>query len=72
METRRKKQTQIQTNAFDKTSGGCVIAVRNNSFIDSELAFFRAYIVTNLKVLDQTFICANTSYFLILKVWRAL
>ena len=34
METRRKKQRQRQKNLFTKTSGGFVIAVRNNSFID--------------------------------------
>jgi hypothetical protein len=28
------------------TSGGFVIAVRNNSFIDSKIAFFRSYLVT--------------------------
>jgi hypothetical protein len=32
----RKKQTQKQTNVFTKISGGCVIAVRDNSFIDSK------------------------------------
>ena len=36
METRRKKQTQIQKNLFTMTSGGFVIVVRNNSFIDSK------------------------------------
>ena len=34
METLKKKQTQRQTIVFTKTSGGCVIAVRSNSFID--------------------------------------
>ena len=33
METQRKKQTQ--KNVFTMTSGGFVIAVRNNSFNDS-------------------------------------
>ena len=37
METQRKKQTQRQKNVFTMTSvGGFVIAVRNNSFIDSK------------------------------------
>ena len=36
METRRKKQTQRQKNLFTMTSGGFVIVVRNNSFIDSK------------------------------------
>ena len=30
------KQKQKQTNVFIKTSGGCVITVRNDSFIDSK------------------------------------
>ena len=34
METDRKKQTQ--KNVFTMTSGGFVIAERNNSFIDSK------------------------------------
>ena len=34
METQRKKQRQ--KNVFTMTSGGFVIAVRNNSFIDSK------------------------------------
>ena len=29
-------KTQTETNVFNKTLGGCVIAVRNNSFIDSK------------------------------------
>ena len=36
MEMQRKKQTQRQKNVFTMTSGGFVIAVRNNSFIDSK------------------------------------
>ena len=36
METRRKKQTQRKKNLFTMTSGGFVIVVRNNSFIDSK------------------------------------
>ena len=38
METRRKKQTQRQRqkNLFTMTSGGFVIVVTNNSFIDSK------------------------------------
>ena len=36
METGRKKQTQRQKNLFAMTSGGFVIVVRNNSFIDSK------------------------------------
>ena len=36
METQREKQTQRQKNVFNMTSGGFVIAVRNNSFIDSK------------------------------------
>ena len=36
METQRKKQTQRQKNVFTKTSRGFMIAVRNNSFIDSK------------------------------------
>ena len=36
METQRKKQTQRQKNVFTMISGGFVIAVRNNSFIDSK------------------------------------
>ena len=47
METRRKKQTQRQTNVLDKTSVGCLIAVRNNPSLT-------AYQVTNLATLVQT------------------
>ena len=36
METQRKKQTQGQKNVFTMTSGGLVVALRNNSFIDSK------------------------------------
>ena len=36
METQRKKQTQRQKNVFTITVGGFVIAVINNSFIDSK------------------------------------
>ena len=36
MDTQRKKQTQRHKNVFTKTSGGFVIAVRYNSFIDSK------------------------------------
>ena len=40
METQRKKKTQTQRqrqkNVFAMTSGGFVIAVSNNSFIDSK------------------------------------
>ena len=36
MDTRRKKQKQRQKNLFTMTSGGFVIVVRNNSFIDSK------------------------------------
>ena len=36
METQRKKQTQRQKNVFIMTSVGFVIAVRNNSLIDSK------------------------------------
>ena len=36
METRRKKGTKRQKNIFSMTSGGFVIVVRNNSFIDSK------------------------------------
>ena len=32
----KQKQKQKQTNVFIKTSGGCVITVRNDSFIDSK------------------------------------
>ena len=35
METQRKKQKQRHENVFTMTSGGLVIAVRNNYFIDS-------------------------------------
>jgi hypothetical protein len=54
METQRKKQTQRQKNAFTMTSGGFVIAVRIKYFIDSKIAFFRAYLVTILKALLVT------------------
>ena len=33
------------------TSGGFVIVVKNNSFIDSKQHFFKAYLVTILKAL---------------------
>ena len=36
METRRKKETQQQKNLSTMNSGGLMIAVRNNSFIDSK------------------------------------
>jgi hypothetical protein len=38
METRRKKQThrERQKNLYTMASGGFVIVVRNNSFIDSK------------------------------------
>ena len=36
METQRKKQMQREKNVFTMTSGGFVIAVSNNSFIDSK------------------------------------
>ena len=36
METQRKKQTQRQKNEFNMTSGGFVIAIRNNSLNDSK------------------------------------
>ena len=36
METQRKKQIQRQKNEFTMTSGGFMIAIRNNSFIDSK------------------------------------
>ena len=36
METKGKKQTQRQKNVFIMTSVGFVIAVRNNSLIDSK------------------------------------
>ena len=39
METRRKKQTQRQKDLFTMTSGGFVIVVRNNSFIDNKYNF---------------------------------
>ena len=39
METQRKKQTQRQKNVFTMTSGGFVIAVRNNSLNDSKYHF---------------------------------
>ena len=39
------------------TSWGFVIIVRNNSFIDSKKAFFRAYLVTILKPLDIIIYC---------------
>ena len=52
METRRKKQTQIQINLFTIALGGFVIVGINNSLIDSKyVAFFRAYLVTILKAL---------------------
>ena len=50
-ETRRIKQTQRQKNLFTMISGGLVIVVTNNSFNDSKIAFFRAYLVTILKTL---------------------
>ena len=50
MEPRRKKQTQRQKNLFTMTSGGFVIVVRNNSFID------RTYVVTILKALEKIII----------------
>ena len=52
METRRKKQTQ--KNLFTMISGGFVIEVKYNSFIDSKQHFFKAYLVTILKVLYST------------------
>ena len=50
METQRKKktQTQRQKNVITMTSGGFVIAVRDNVTLS---AFFRAYLVTILKAL---------------------
>ena len=36
METQRKKQRQRQKNGFTMTSGGFMIAVKNNPFIDSK------------------------------------
>ena len=36
MKTYRKKQTQRQKNIFTMASGGFVIAVRNNTFVDSK------------------------------------
>ena len=68
-----ERQTQRQTNVFNKTSGGCVIAVRDNSFIDSKQHFLEpTYLVTILKALmpvlegaiqelcsfDATFFCS--------------
>ena len=32
----KEEQTQKQTNVFTKTSGGCMIAVRDSSFIYSK------------------------------------
>ena len=53
METWRKKQIQRQKNVFTKTSGGCVIVVRNNSH-GQWIASFRAYLGTILKALELT------------------
>ena len=36
MGTQRQKQAQRQKNLFTMTSGGSMIVVRNNSFIDSK------------------------------------
>ena len=36
MKTKRMKQEQRQKNLFTMTSGGFVIVVRNNSFVDSK------------------------------------
>ena len=41
MERRRKKWTHRQKNLFTMTSGGFMIVVRNNSFMDSKIAFYR-------------------------------
>ena len=43
-----------QTNLFTMTSGGFVIEVKYNSFIDSKQQFFKAYLVTILKALYST------------------
>ena len=39
MKTKRMKQEQRQKNLFTMTSGGFVIVVRNNSFIDNKYNF---------------------------------
>ena len=51
----KQKETDIEIEkVFSETSGGCVIAVRNNYFIDSKYSIFRAYLVAILKALHIT------------------
>ena len=56
METRRKKQMQKQKTLFTMTSGGFMIVVGNNSFIDSKCHSFEPYLVTVLKALMKAII----------------
>ena len=56
METRRKKQTQTQKTLFIMTSGGFVIVVGNNYFIDSKQHSLEPYLVTILKALMKAII----------------
>ena len=52
MEKQRKKQTQRQKNVLTMTSGGFMIAVRNNSFINSKQHFLEpTYVETISKAL---------------------
>ena len=50
--TQRKKETQVQKNVLTIISRGLVIAVTNNSFIDSKEP---KYLVTILKALTRAF-----------------
>ena len=50
-EKKTQREREREKNLFTMTLGGFMIVVRNNSFIDSKIAFFRAYLVTILKAL---------------------
>ena len=64
METQRKKQIETSKNVFTMTSGGFVIAVGNNAFINSKKEFFRPSLVTILKALHRVNVTMCNDYLL--------
>jgi hypothetical protein len=68
METQRKKQRQ--KNVFTMTSGGFVIAVRNNSLDDNKYHSLEpTYLVTILKTLMPTYMPSKLCTFLFIIIF---
>ena len=74
----KNKQTQRQKNVFNKTSRGCMIALRNNCYIDSKammkikqlrsrlllrLSKFDMAVVVNLKTISKFFGVYTSCFF---------